>query len=96
MRSKPAKLCMSDKVNRPQEAILTERLSSHSNCLGLNLEQEFSFAQAFCSRVKNNFTKRAGSFDSMTCTLFGGISEWHEIWQGIFFLMQARRAKERF
>ena len=87
---------MSDKVNRPQEAILTERLSSHSNCLGPHLEQEFSFAQAFCSRVKNNFIKWAGSFDSMTCTLFGGISECHKIQQGILILMQARRAKESF
>jgi hypothetical protein len=96
MRFKPAKLCMSDKASLPQEAILTERLSSHSYCLSPHLEQEFSFAQAFCSRVKNNFTKRVGSFDSMTCALFGGISEWHEIWQGIFFLLQARRAKEGF
>jgi len=49
---------MSDEVNLPQETILTEQLSSHSNCLRPQLEQEFSFVQAFCSRVKNNFTKK--------------------------------------
>lgn len=32
----------------------------------------------------------------MTCTLFGGISEWHKMQQGILFLLQARRAKESF
>jgi hypothetical protein len=87
---------MSDKVNLPQEVILMQWLASHSNCLRPHLEQESSFVQAFCSRVKNNFTKRVGSFDSMTCTLFGSISEWHEILQGILFLLQARRAKEGF
>ena len=87
---------MSDKVNLPQEAILTEWLASHSNCLRPQLELEFSFVQAFCPRFKNNFTKWVGSFDSMTCTLFGSISEWHEIQQGILSLLQAKRAKEGF